>query len=73
MRASSSSESSTSSGDDFIPSLDTFADIWTRSTDALAFVDPNVMDAVKATNIPFRLRAFDGKSFVITRSVMPGP
>lgn len=55
-------------GDDFIPSLDTFADIWMHSTDALAFVDPDTMDAVKALNIPFRLRAFDGKSFVITRS-----
>lgn len=55
-------------GDGFIPSLNSFAEIWMRSTDALAFVDPDTMDAVKALNIPFRLRAFDGKSFVITRS-----
>jgi 4-amino-4-deoxy-L-arabinose transferase-like glycosyltransferase len=55
------------SGGDFIPSLDRFADIWTRSPDALAFVDPDVMDAVEAKSIPYRLRAFDGKSFVITR------
>ena len=38
------------------------------SSDAVAFVDPDTMDAVRALNIPFRLRAFDGKSFVITRS-----
>ena len=56
------------SGGDFIPSLDTFAAIWMNSSDALAFVDPDTMEAVKALNIPFRLRAFDGKSFVITRS-----
>ena len=54
-------------GGEFIPSLDDFASIWTRSTDSLAFVDPDAMDAVKARNIPFQLRAFDGKSFVITR------
>lgn len=56
-----------SGSDYFIPSLAMFADIWTNSTDALAFVDPDVMDAVKATNIPFHLRAYDGRSFVITR------
>lgn len=55
------------SGDGFIPTLDSFANIWTHSSDALAFVDPDIMDAVKAENIPFQLRAFDGKSFVITR------
>jgi hypothetical protein len=55
-------------GDGFIPSLDAFAQIWMNSTDALAFVDPDTMDAVKALNIPFHLRAFDGRSFVITRS-----
>ena len=53
--------------DDFIPSLEAFADIWAQSSDALAFIDPDVMDAVKARNIPFRLRAFDGRSFVVTR------
>ena len=53
--------------DSFIPSLDAFASVWVRSSDALAFVDPDAMDAVKACNIPFQLRAFDGKSFVITR------
>ena len=56
------------SGEGFIPSLDAFADLWRRSPDALAFVDPDIMDAVRAMNIPFRLRAFDGKSFVITRT-----
>jgi 4-amino-4-deoxy-L-arabinose transferase-like glycosyltransferase len=54
-------------GDDFIPSLDAFAHIWEQSPDALAFIDPDVMDALKARNIPFRLRAFDGKSVVVTR------
>jgi 4-amino-4-deoxy-L-arabinose transferase-like glycosyltransferase len=53
---------------DFIPSLDTFADLWMRSADALAFVDPDTMDALKEMNLPYRLRAFDGRSFVITRS-----
>jgi hypothetical protein len=53
--------------DDFIPSLDAFAHIWEQSPDALAFIDPDVMDALKARNIPFRLRAFDGKSIVVTR------
>ena len=28
---------------------------------------PWVQDALKAQNVPFQLRAFDGKSFVITR------
>jgi hypothetical protein len=55
-------------GNDFIPSLHAFANIWMHSTDAVAFVDPGTMAAVKALKIPFRLRAFDGKSFVITRS-----
>jgi len=56
-----------SDGGNFIPTLDAFADIWTRSSDALAFVDPDAMDAVKAKNLPFQLRGFDGKSSVITR------
>jgi 4-amino-4-deoxy-L-arabinose transferase-like glycosyltransferase len=51
----------------FIPSLDEFAAIWEQSPDALAFIDPDAMDALKAKNIPYRLRAFDGKSVVVTR------
>jgi hypothetical protein len=54
-------------GDEFITSLDAFAAIWEQSPDAVAFIDPDVMDALKAKNIPFRLRAFDGKSVVVTR------
>ena len=54
-------------GADYIPTLDAFAGIWERSNDALAIVDLDVMDALKARKLPFELRAVDGRSAVITR------
>jgi hypothetical protein len=52
---------------DYIPTLDAFAGIWERSSDALAVVDLDAMDSLKARKLPFELRAVDGRSAVITR------
>jgi hypothetical protein len=51
----------------FVPTLDAFIDQWAHSSDAVAFVDPDIMDELKARGVPFRMRASDGRSFVLTR------
>lgn len=51
----------------FLPTLDAFAEVWTHSSDALAFVNPDVMDELQARRVPFRIRASDGRSIVVTR------
>jgi 4-amino-4-deoxy-L-arabinose transferase-like glycosyltransferase len=51
----------------YIPTLETFAATWDRSTDALAIVDVDALDALRARQLPFQLRATDGRSVVITR------
>ena len=55
-------------GGTFIPSLDEFAAIWMCSSDALAFVDLDTMDNLKARGLPFELRAVDGRTAAITRN-----
>jgi 4-amino-4-deoxy-L-arabinose transferase-like glycosyltransferase len=51
----------------FVPTLDAFIDQWAHSSDAVAFVDPDIMEELKARGVPFRMRAFDGRSFVVSR------
>jgi hypothetical protein len=51
----------------YLPTLDAFAEAWERSPDALAFVDLDTIDALWERQLPFQLRAMDGRSAVITR------
>jgi 4-amino-4-deoxy-L-arabinose transferase-like glycosyltransferase len=54
-------------GANYIPTLDAFAKVWQCSSDALAIVDLDVIESLRAKRLPFELRAVDGRSAVITR------
>lgn len=51
----------------YIPTLDDFIAEWSSARDALAFVAPDVMDDLRARGVPFRVRAADGRSVVVSR------
>ncbi|HEV7716680.1 MAG TPA: hypothetical protein VGO53_13875, partial [Steroidobacteraceae bacterium] len=51
----------------FLPDLDAFVTEWARQTDAVAFIDPSVMDELRARRVPMHVRAADARSVVVTR------
>jgi 4-amino-4-deoxy-L-arabinose transferase-like glycosyltransferase len=51
----------------FVPTLDAFIAEWTRARDALAFVEPGTVKELRARGVPFRVRASDARSVVVTR------
>ncbi len=51
----------------FVPTLDVFIAEWSRARNALAFVDPDVVDELRARGVPFRVRAADARTVVVSR------
>jgi 4-amino-4-deoxy-L-arabinose transferase-like glycosyltransferase len=51
----------------YIPTLEAFIEEWSSARNALAFVAPEVMDELRARGMPFRVRAADGRSVVVSR------
>jgi 4-amino-4-deoxy-L-arabinose transferase-like glycosyltransferase len=51
----------------YVPTLDAFIAEWSKAGDALAFVAPEVMKDLQARGVPFRVRAADGRSIVVSR------
>jgi 4-amino-4-deoxy-L-arabinose transferase-like glycosyltransferase len=51
----------------YVPTLDAFIAEWSSARNALAFVAPEVMDDLRARGVPFRVRAADGRSVVVSR------
>lgn len=51
----------------YVPTLDAFIAEWSSAGSALAFVAPEVMDDLRARGVPFRVRAADGRSVVVSR------
>jgi hypothetical protein len=50
-----------------VPTLDAFITEWLQARNALAFVAPQVMEDLRARGVPFRVRAADGRSVVVSR------
>ncbi len=51
----------------FVPTLDAFIEEWVRSTDAVAFIDPDIWGEINARHLPMHVRGSDGRSFVVSR------
>lgn len=51
----------------FVPTLEAFIAAWSHTRNALAFVNPEVMNDLKSRGVPFRVRAVDGRSVVVSR------
>jgi 4-amino-4-deoxy-L-arabinose transferase-like glycosyltransferase len=51
----------------YVPTLDAFIAEWSKAANALAFVAPEVMKDLQARGVPFRVRAADGRSVVVSR------
>jgi 4-amino-4-deoxy-L-arabinose transferase-like glycosyltransferase len=54
-------------GSHYVPTLDAFITEWLQARNALAFVAPQVMEDLRARGVPFRVRAADGRSVVVSR------
>lgn len=51
----------------FIPTLEQFIGQWRVASDAVAFVDPETFEQLRARNVPMRPVARDGRSVVVAR------
>jgi 4-amino-4-deoxy-L-arabinose transferase-like glycosyltransferase len=51
----------------YVPTLDAFIAEWSNARNALAFLTPEVMDDLQTRGVPFRVRAADGRSVVVSR------
>lgn len=51
----------------YVPTLDAFITEWLATHNALAFVEPNAVDELRARGVPFHIRAADARSVVVSR------